>query len=197
MKGPAHTQKLQTHSQGAHPTAHSEVLPPAACAALSTRTHLHPRGAHAASRTRRLGACARPWALPSPCAPGCQAFLREGEERLRGVRDEPAGRGEGRGREGGEAGPGRRREARRRLRQSAAAARRARTGSPELGWAAREEEPQELQLCQRGPSLGDPGLAGPCQPQVGRGWAGGRGSASWGLRLSRGAVSSLGSIDGG
>lgn len=197
MKGPAHTQKLQTHSRGAHITAHSEVLPPAACAALSTRTHPHPRGAHAASRTRRPGACARPWALPSPCAPGCQAFLREGEERLRGVRDEPAGRGEGRGREGGEAGPGRRREARRRLRQSAAAARRARTGSPELGWAAGEEEPQELQLCQLGPSLRDPGLAGPCQPQVGRGWAGGRGSASWGLRLSRGAVSSLGSIDGG
>lgn len=192
MKRQAHPQKLKTHSQGAHTTAARRLR-----CALSTRTHIHPREAHAASRTRRLGACARPWALPSPCAPGCQAFLREGEERLRGVRDEPAGRGEGRGREGGEAGPGRRREARRRLRQRAAAARRARTGSPELGWAAVEEEPQELQLCQLGPSFRDPGLAGPCQPQVGRGWAGGRGSASWGAELNRGAVSSLGSVDGG
>lgn len=61
------------------------------------------------------------------------------------------------GGKGGEAGPGRRREARRRLRQrtaaAAAAARRAWTGRPELGWAAGEEEPQELQLCQLGPSL--------------------------------------------
>ncbi|XP_005400339.1 PREDICTED: EP300-interacting inhibitor of differentiation 2 [Chinchilla lanigera] len=39
---------------------------------------------------------------------------------------------------------------------AAAAARRARTGSPELGWAAGDEEPQELQPCQLGPSLETP-----------------------------------------
>ena len=88
--------------------------------------------------------------LPSvPLGGGGEAARSERRARRQGKRE---------GGKGGEAGPGRRREARRRLRQcaAAAAARRAWTGSPELGWAAGEEEPQELQLCQLGPSLETP-----------------------------------------
>lgn len=81
-----------------------------------------------------------------PIVPRGGVAARSERRAGRPTRGERSG---GRGNRPGEEG---RRRRRLRLR-AAAAARRAWTGSPELGWAAGEEEPQELQLCQLGPSL--------------------------------------------
>lgn len=148
-----YTETRNTH-RGNPRNTHTEVLPPPA--PHSVNTHSHPAARGTRSHSSRPPGCVCPPLGASVCASGFQSSLWKGEEWLRGVRDERAGR-EGWGSRGRGTGRGRRRDERRRLWQrAAAAARRAWTGSPELGWAAGEEQPQELQLCQLGPSLETP-----------------------------------------
>lgn len=169
--------RTYTETQNAQPedprSTHSEVLPPPPAAMRWVNTHLHPpRGGRAQPLTPGAG-CARPpsgaFVSVSPRLPIVPLGGVAARSERRAGRPRRRERSRGRGNRPGEEG----RPRRRLWLRAAAAARRAGTRSSELG-SGRGAAAGTAAL----PAWAEPrdtGLAGPRQPQVGRGWDGGEG----------------------